>query len=60
MSNETWAPVACTNAIACPVLTCKASPGERCATDRPLHFERWDAWRAMGFESLTAEVGDGR
>jgi hypothetical protein len=42
-----WAPEACTNAIACP--RCGAEIGQRCATDRPLHVERWDAWRAVRF-----------
>jgi len=45
--TDIWAPVACTNAIACPV--CPAQPRERCNTDRPLHLERWDAWKAAGF-----------
>jgi hypothetical protein len=48
MIDATWAPVACTNAIACPV--CPARRRERCATDRPLHLERWDAWKAAGFQ----------
>lgn len=47
--NRAWAPQACTSAIACPLPDCKATPGERCMTDRPLHLERWDAWAASGY-----------
>lgn len=38
-----WAPQRCTRAIRCP--RCGVPAGERCLTDRPLHLERWDAWR---------------
>lgn len=41
---ERWAPQICTAESSCP--RCKAKPGERCRTDRPLHLERWDAWMA--------------
>lgn len=44
----TWAPQACTSAIACPA--CLAPKGERCTTDRPLHLERWDAWAGSSFQ----------
>lgn len=46
-----WAPQQCTAAIACPRDDCGAARGERCKTDRPLHHERWDAWKAAGFRS---------
>lgn len=49
MADTTWAPQACTAAIACPLSDCAAPRGERCLTDRPLHLERWDAWAASGF-----------
>lgn len=52
LDDKSWAPQACTEAIACPVLTCSAPRGERCKTDRPLHLERWDAWAATGFKEL--------
>ena len=47
--QEPWAPEQCIAAIACPREDCGAAIGERCKTDRPLHVERWDAWRAAGF-----------
>jgi hypothetical protein len=47
--GRSWAPQACTDAIACPLPECAARRGERCATDRPLHTERWDAWAAIGY-----------
>ena len=45
-----WAPVLCTNNWPCPL--CYAKRGELCATDRPLHLERWDEWRAAGFPEV--------
>lgn len=47
--REPWAPQGCTDSIACPLVECAAQPGERCKTDRPVHVERWDAWKAAGF-----------
>lgn len=42
-----WAPQACIDATTCP--QCAAQVGQRCATDRPLHVSRWDAWARAGF-----------
>lgn len=52
MNDSTWAPQQCTASIACP--ECHAKTGERCATDRPFHLARWDAWRVQ----LDARLGD--
>ncbi len=48
--TTSWAPEQCTAAIACPREDCGAARGERCKTDRPLHAERWDAWKAAGLQ----------
>lgn len=39
---STWAPQLCTAESHCP--RCGATPGKRCLTDRPVHFERYDLW----------------